>query len=378
MIWNKLESDANPYYATLKDPFNVQGVRIPDSINYPSATFSITKRVGITVPASGIAGIALGWYAISGDTNNSAHLVPVPNNTSSRSYAVGMVSGTGTTLNDVFGTVAGSAGTLLLLDQWQTGALTVPGLYSKVRLVSAGCAINSTASVTNLQGLWRAAFAPPNYYFDRVGSGANTVTFDAIGSIPGSVEVPVNTGKGVTVTYSPMDLDNLTYVHTGYNANGVYDVLEADVGSMFLVGSGLAASTALTVLITLNFEGIPQSNALNFIQVQPSFDDPLMLASALNKREEDFTAEPGTDAAQKVDKPEHPMYVDPLKDDERLSHHLTVVKVSSSGPKGDKISVRTHSQKGFLESIFKGFVPVMDSALERVTNRVDKSLQKLV
>jgi len=356
----KLESKSNPYYSTLKDPFNVNGVRIPDSINYPSSTFTVVKRVTLTAGTAGIVAIGLGWFTNSGSTTNGAYLVPLNDLGTANPYMVGQINNPTTSLGDIFGTTDVNVNNFgLYFDQWKSGTLTIPGLYTKIRLVSAGVAVNSTASPNTLQGVWRAGFAAPGYYFDKGGSG-NAVTFDNIGQLPDSVEVPVNMGAGVTVTYSPMDLSCLDYVEMSSTSAGTIDKDAATLGSLFVAGSGLVSGTTCTVLISFNYEGIPKSNALNFITIQPSIDDPIALAAALNRREEDAWSYSGTKEAVKLENDGHPMHARSEEEDV-MKHTPQGVMVTRKKPGTSKsLLTEEKEQVSFLESVMTTIFPLLE------------------
>lgn len=369
--WHKLESHANPYYATLHDPFNVGGVRIPDSVNYPSATFSIVKRVTLTASSNGVAAIGLGWFANSTSTVNEAHLIPIPPTyTGGLAYVMGQVSGTGASSTDIFGVTAVgyvNGPHILTFSQWDNSTLSVPGLFSQVRLVSAGLAVNSTASLTTLKGVWRAAFAPPDYYNTRVGS-STSVTFDEIGALPDSVEAPVNTGAGVTVTYSPFDLSSLDYCQVRPNLDAAVAASEADRGTMFVAVSGANAGDALVCTMTFNYEGIPLQNTMGFITTQPSYDDPLMISSALNRREEDPTAFTGTSYAKKSEHVSHPNHV--ADDEDRVVHHDKIMVASKKSSNSKVVQTEEREQEGFLEGIFKTLIPLIEGGAQALIKSI--------
>lgn len=356
----KLESKSNPYYSTLKDPFNVNGVRIPDSVNYPSSTFTVVKRVTLTAGTAGIVAIGLGWFANSGGTANGAYLVPLNDTGAANAYMVGQTNNSSSSIGDIFGSTDVNVNNFgVYFDQWKAGTLTIPGLYNKVRLVSAGIAVNSTASPNTLQGVWRAGFAAPGFYFDKGGT-ANAVTFDNIGQLPDSVEVPINMGTGVTVTYSPMDLSCLDYVEMSATSAGTIDKDAATLGSLFVAGSGLVSGTTCTVLISFNYEGIPKSNALNFITIQPSIDDPIALASALNRREEDAWSFSGTKEAVRLENDGHPMHA--RSEEEDVMKHTSTGVLTTKKKPGTSKSLLTEEkeQVSFLESVMTTIFPLLE------------------
>lgn len=376
--WERLEYHSNPYYATLADPFNVGGVRIPDSVNYPSATFSIVKRVGLQSSTAGVAACAIGWYARSGLTNNLARLVPVKADANSADqWILGEYNTSQASLTDLFGT--GITGLVpgdysVKLDQWQSGALTVPGLFSQVRLVSAGIAVNSAASLTTLQGVWRGAFAPPGFYNDRNNATLpNNVTWDQLGALTNSVEEVINKGRGVTVTYSPLDLSALDYIDINAPVGTASKVDFADLGCLIIAANGLAVNTSLTVTITLNYEGIPLANAMNFLSAKAGIDDPLMLASAMNKRDDDEWVHAGTNEAAKTEHISHPLHVDYEKgDSEKILHHKANLQLvrKKSGGSGRGMEVVEREQEGFLEHMFKAIIPTIDGAVDKLLHLV--------
>jgi len=368
-VWNTVSTKANPYYATLADPFNVMGVRIPDSINYPSATFTVVKRVTLVATSSGVAGVALGWYAMSGMTNNVGHLIPCNNNDATKAWILGQANTANASVTDVLGSTAAS-GNIITLDQWQSGTLTIPGLFSSTRLVSAGIACNSTAGLSNLQGVWRAGFAPPNWYNNRSAASPNAIAFDTITSLPDSVESPVNTGDGVTVTYAPQDDHSLLYCQTGDTQDGSFDLEHADLGTLIVAATGLIPNTSVTCLIVLNYEGIPQTNALSFITTSPSMDDPLMLAYALNEIEVTPLAETGTDDAKKVVHEEHPLHSGAI-DGENILHSTSgkIAKVDG-GAAAAHLQRSERKQVSFLEGIFREFVPLIEKGIKGVVDTI--------
>lgn len=296
----------NSYYQTLKNPAKTMGVKIPDDETSQSCAFSLVSPRNITVEPSGVAGVILGYSGTLASPR--AGLIPEDifvgidgNNTDK--FALGFTTYQDSTTISLFSQslTAGEGSDAIIQTAWSVDDPAVPGTFDQVRLVSMGMSFESTAAVTDQKGFFIAA-SLPRQFLDNV--SLNAISANLIENFPGAIRVPLNTGKGVTVTYNPTDNQSFEYVRTDLSE---HDIL-SQPGILIIVAVGCEPGTEMLCTIVANYEGIPKSNNLSFVQSEASIADPDALADAMNRRSVDEFAEEGTEGINGLKSSAHPMY----------------------------------------------------------------------
>jgi len=284
----------NPYALTLLDPFNHTGVKIPDENLTPSVAFSIIDRRTITINAQGIGCVCYGYRStLSAIAVGS--LVPIQiASDAGGSYVCGFLNGSAATSADLtLGTLNTTGPQDLKFSQWNATTPTIPTMFDKVRLVSAGLNVQFTGNFTNNSGKYTAAFAPR--FYSRNGGGL-AIPISAIAQIPGARQVPVSQNSGVTVIYEPLDSKSLEYVQVGYIQQAsapsytIANALDWDTklapaegGELWVAIDGSVSTTTFQVTFVGNYEGVPSSSSVLLAQMaQTQSHDPLMVAHAMN------------------------------------------------------------------------------------------------
>lgn len=291
----------NPYYLTLDEPAIYMGVRIPDDSDLNTVTFSLVKRITLTVSSNGVASLLLGQCYSAGAPVGT--LIPNPAVQTvggGGSYVVGYKNNSAATAGALFNTAAGAGGsTPITLDSWNGTAQGVPSLCVSARLVSAGCTFRSTASTISNEGLFTGAFLPKGYVYGQGSSYYMAgLTSDLVAAIPDSIQVPVNSPDGMTLKYQPLDETCRTFVDLDIDPTST-DIATQDLfnpGAFLFCATGASANTTIQVCLVMNFEGVPRYNTLVFQNALDSApDDPIAVAEAMNKISEQETAVAGTE-----------------------------------------------------------------------------------
>jgi len=324
----------DPYYRTLRDPFNIHGVKIPDLEVMPSATITCVKQMQVTVNANGVCGVVLGAcgadsYAMGGS------LVPVNYTWDYNAELAtpgdrsrGGVGTTPTVYNGIqgaigmtLGAVASSTASLFQMsesvnptvdqshnypirfDKWDYGTAdaTTPGtaalqtcpvtdLFSAARVVSFGASITFQGNYTNANGRIIAASVARGTIPRGLISADNTA--DSVSLLPGAQIIPVNHMGGATVLYRPTDSRSLQYAdilegeeHPTYAYTSVDDYFvsrrECSGAQMFLIVTGCTAGAVFQVTIVGNYEVIPRTTAMQIVGASPSPSDPIALSQVM-------------------------------------------------------------------------------------------------
>jgi hypothetical protein len=242
------------YWASLNDPFNVRGAKIPDVGAIASTTFSSTFRTTLTADAT-----YLGF---------AARL-----NLSSFGYAAWFQKGTMTSSTSISAWVNTSAD--------PSGVLGNQDFFTGVRVVSASIAAEYAGTNFDNKGLFTAAFqnSKDSTSLTNVVSVANY--FDAI-------QLPISKNRGVMVRYKPTDYDSFNYIDPTAFAAGSADSL----GTLNIWGTGMIASTAVQIVVTVNYEGIPTTANFSLVQPTPGKADSLELETVMNHADEIEVATP--------------------------------------------------------------------------------------
>jgi len=265
----------NPYYLTVKDPFRVRGVRIPDLVTTPSTAFSLEYHGTVSTSTTfGCFGIAIG---ASFTPAHFADLVPQQCN----NYVLGSVSWSDATTSALFGTTPVE----FAYQNWNSASgYQVPALFQQVRLVSMGLNVVPLSAPLNLKGQMGAAFYPRMNNLTR---GQTTLAWANFAQAPDFLMVPVNQGNGVSVVYRPMDSISTQYSSCDFPVSGGGgEPLSAVGGTLMVCGTGLNPGDAVQFTLVANYEGIPRTNLLDLIPAEPSISDPLSLSGAFNALED--------------------------------------------------------------------------------------------
>jgi len=283
----ELSKRMNPYYMTLSQPSQYVGYRIPTADFDASCAFTIVYRSNFTTNANGCGGA---MYGYGGNASDSlANLIPLPTsinfNLLAYTYVFGMTNNSAAPYTNAPFTWTGSSANdpiPEILPGWNASNATIPATFQAVRLVSAGLAVECTASRYTAAGSLIGASVPKAFLKD---ASLTSITTTLVKSYPGAVVCPVNEFKGISMTYNPSDPSCYDYVPVG--TSGGDPSYKAQVGTFIVVVEGAPASCSFNTTIVLNYEGIPQTDKLSFISVQPTLDDPIALAEADNARQED-------------------------------------------------------------------------------------------
>jgi len=329
----------NPYAQTLLDPFHVRGVKIPDIITTPSATFSITLRNTLTVNASGVCGLIWG-YGVSGVFpvfTPLGGLVPYDNGlVSPGTYCVGcQLSPTATTAALLTGAVVDQQ-----LPLYNSAASSVASLFSSTRLVSFGSTIEYIGSGLNAQGKITVASEPRQTFRDTSKVAAATLSLNDVLSLRSSQTASVTLEGASTAVYFPQDSQSTSYISTRtVYPNAQFTPLQAMGGEIYLIVDGAVSGQSFQVTSVWNFEGIPLLNQMDLIQTSVSKSDPIAESHAMNIVQSAPRVAP----------------VNALRGSESSdSKQLTSALVQSDHPK---------QEKGMLESILDSIPDVVDKGL---------------
>jgi len=314
----------NPYYASLRDPVNSKNARIPDMMTTPSSTFTIVKKGEfLASTGDGTAAVTFGGSYIPGGTTHpyglcQTMLVPTktlenvvsdtPGTvTGFNSYVCGALSGPGALADDLFRVDA----VPLAFDGWETKDGTIPGTFSKVRLVSAVLTVAPTGNALNSSGRMIGVS------LSRCETlGAPAITVSDLENKPGAQSVYVNASKAINVFYAPTDPLSWTYAdqtNTGADGDGgtltmtsggaldlistgpavnyivpkggentVEDLYPYSPGELWVVIAGAEASQPFQYIVTANYEAIPRQAQTMLVPTHVSHADPIAAATALN------------------------------------------------------------------------------------------------
>jgi hypothetical protein len=222
-----------------------------------------------------------------------------------RSYVVGMVNVSGSTTSNLFGPIGASTTPApIVFSAWRPDNNVVGDLYDKVRLVSAGVAVNYTGVLTTATGTTTVGFLPRASYLRQAVTDGTAVSIEAIQTIPGARVLPNNDLVGGTVFYRPQDNKSLEYTSESI----VYDDLtvtspdafpqEAMGGEIYVVVTGAPAGATVQITSIFNYEGIPVTSNFDLVSTTPSLSDPISLSHALNTIQTAPTSVGSTSEAQ--------------------------------------------------------------------------------
>jgi len=318
----------NPYFATLVDPVMVRGVRIPDEVTMPSATFSLVIKGDFSngpgpAPYNPVATITIGGSIWGGWVPSSGN--PLAYQSMLCPTQVQLSSGTGTTFvaatnSWLLGATAcgadvdvlsgyGATGVPIIPSGFVSGGQigAIPNTFTQLRLVSAALIVACENAVTETSGRFVAVSLPR-----RATRTNSATTLAQLEDSPEAASVPINLCKPINVVYQPQDGLSQTYSSLysaraptaglafpgpgGYPSTATWNSAAAGAGAMstdddmdlhapgelWVVAAGLPTDTAMTFqyTIVLNYEGIPNESSTFLLNTAVSKDDPLSLAHA--------------------------------------------------------------------------------------------------
>jgi len=254
--------EENQYLATILDAEDCRGVKLPDPITFPSSVYSL-ELDGVTTASTTNGGEFI--IAVNpGNITNSGSVTAA--------NAVVVLTDPTTGANSGFGSVAKP----LVFGNPNPAVL---GSMAQVRVVSAKLKVYNTASPLNCAGRF-CAFALPR---NTTGLGLTSLT--SVMALPYSYAD--HALKGGEARYIPTDNVEHEYSQTSggniYNGwqftNGSISGIGANTGVLGVAGSGVGASAVIAYRVVINYEFLPSSDALDFINREPSPDRPDWLNS---------------------------------------------------------------------------------------------------
>jgi hypothetical protein len=230
-------SAMNYYLASLQDPENYPGAKVPDLCTFPTGTFQLTRDFTLTTGSA---------------TSDSVGIVLVPN----IGEATNAYGPMWTAVNSAIG------GNCTFTQTNWTDKAAIQGAYQYVRPVSAMIIAefvgNSATDGGQIVGGLLERQTLSNGYNNLVIS-YNTAVTSAF-----SKALPVR--NGLRVVWKPMDNHDLEFRPAIESAAADVDYPPA----LFIMTGGMGVSTPLRVRCVVNFEGVPKSDTSTLVTVSPS------------------------------------------------------------------------------------------------------------
>jgi len=222
------KSIMSEYLATLLDPENIAGAKVPDLINFPTGTFQLTYDNTLTVAASPADGVA---FLVTPNLNVANQL-----STGANVAAGGIFTYTSNPL---------------------PGLAQAVGIYKAFRPVSGIIYAEYTGTTLADSGTIVGALLPR--------STSTPTTYTSAIAQPYSKSLPVR--GGIVVRWKPED-----------NADYEFGSLQVPP-SVFFCTSGMQPGASLKIRAVFNFEGIPGTDVTTFVNAAPSTVDLAALES---------------------------------------------------------------------------------------------------
>jgi hypothetical protein len=278
----------SPYYKTLEDPFNYDGVKIPDDAMYPSSTFTVTYKLELRATEIGTTGQYFTGFAIDG-LRPATSLVQITN-----------FDGNNITWArfDAGGTIPGS---LPQNDE-------IVQIYNRIRPVSAGIVIDPSMASLNDSGTIVGVnlpthsqsvqqLNPPTALRYSLINDPQLATFSNLENHFNSLRTPVKEG-GMCVCYKPADESAFFYMPT----QGTTNVALPWYGGMAFIMTGLFENSTFQMTYAVNYEGIPRTSSLSIVSPTPSLRDGFDMDHTLNAVADKPDVESGPEATAKAHK----------------------------------------------------------------------------
>lgn len=247
----------SPWYASLRNPMQGAGARIPDLTGINTATFQSVQVISVTTNAQGMNGLLLQspFPCNAGSIKNILPIAPAA--------TPALVS---------WSTAAG---------QFLAAQGTLVAVAQSIRVVSAaiyaeyeGATLSDTGEATS--------FVIP--YQDAASGAVITQNYNDFQKAYGSSVVPLNKARSQPLVsyYFPVslntweysdfqDLDNTEWSNKPTNGTVTY----SPYWSMGHIMSGLTGTPTVKYTLVINYEFIPRYNTLDYIAASPSPIDPI-------------------------------------------------------------------------------------------------------
>jgi hypothetical protein len=249
----------SPWYASIMDPLANAEVKIPDETGLETGTLQVVTRVAITATANGLACLRIICpYVNSGPLGDS----------NGYNYQVADVTSTS---NNVIWSDGATPGNAVGFED----AAAIKDFSQGIRVVSASVALQPEMSSLNDQGEMISFIAP---FLNSPGGSPTTMA-----QMYGSSITPVNTKHAAIARWVP-------YAYEKYDYKQFMDPYETQVGiggttppwTLGVVAHGLQTGAAVSGLIVVNYEFLPELNVANIVQSSPSPTDTMESELVLN------------------------------------------------------------------------------------------------
>jgi hypothetical protein len=301
----------NPFALTLIDPFRFRGVRVPDLITTPSTVCCLQQTFTVEPGADGNILIMVGTKMANATAVPAwpagvlrAGLVPLDTSVGvavdPTSYAIGQVISSSSTTQFDTG-VATTVNQGLYWSAWGRNN-GVPTIASSGRLVSAAVAVQYTGAPLIASGTYTTVSCS-NDVLESLAFDTG-MTYARIKALPTATTTALNTMKGVAVRYLPTSAARSDYIKLGTLNNSTAaadgtDVRNHSQTSMLVMinGMGGASSNPVEVTVCANYELLPNTNSLSFVDTGVSHADPVSYSQALNLSQQVSPAYPSAEIA---------------------------------------------------------------------------------
>jgi len=235
----------SPWYESLRDPLHGADVKIPDSTGVETGTLQCVQRVAITTNAAGTTAV------------RSACLLPNYNGGEVNNYNVSDPD-----LSTASDVVWASA-------QYPFSSTSPLQTYAiGVRVVSAALYLQSESSLSNNSGLMTCFCRP--YPEDLTTDGP----ISDYANLYKSAVVPINANEPAMVRFYPVKVEGGQYDMFTNPLMGTGFIIAGQAGNprweMGIIVSGAPAGTQFLATFVVNYEFIPEKNAINILDASPS------------------------------------------------------------------------------------------------------------
>jgi len=239
----------SPWFQSIVDPIHGADCKIPDETGVETGTMQAVHRFAQTAQTSGIVGICVSDpypAVVNATVNKNAFYIDAVNSTSNNL----IWSATGIEFES----------TQPLID-----------FAEATRIVSAAVYVQTEASLSGNQGIYTtfaAGFPEGSSYEDFPRDGD---TLEYIQNHYKSAIIPLNNNKPAMVRWYPLareEFDFKSFISTD-RVTGDYPPKWV----LMIVGTGLAPSTVHEFTVVINYEFIPNANAINILDATPSPKD---------------------------------------------------------------------------------------------------------
>lgn len=224
----------SPWYQSILDPLHGADCKIPDATGVETGTLQLVQRVPLTTNTGGVAGIRiLTPYAFTGPGYNTEQL---------------KLTAAATSIDwDPLNTTT-----------FETNA--VLGSYARGhRVVSAAIYVQSEASLSDNSGLFTGFVEP--FPTASTPSGLNVSVYQ---NNYKSALIPINNNKPIEVRWFPITMNDELY--------SMFYLVDANVPKweMAVIITGAPAGVTFEATIVVNYEFLPEFNAINILDAKPS------------------------------------------------------------------------------------------------------------